>query len=41
MEGLSLLLQSRGDNILHEEVVETEGIKIDFSKVFRQAEEIA
>ena len=30
----------RGDNIFHEEVVETEGIKVDFSKVFRQAEEI-
>jgi len=29
-----------GDTIIHENIVETEGIKVDFSKVFKQMEEL-
>ena len=28
-----------GNNIIHDSVVEAEGIKIDFSKIFRQTDE--
>lgn len=30
----------KGDNIIHEGVVETEGVKVDFSKIFTQIDEL-